>query len=320
MPVDISDKQIESAMSIGDFVESCDAAFRLYGSGDIACEPRAESVTQSDDSEVFRLELAADWPGVASGRKVIIERSDVSTGRLGERSAVIELTPNGYDQPITVDAELITNQRTGAAAALGARYLAGSCERVGIIGTGRIAESVALAVDSALTPDSIVVTSRKPENRADFVTRLESQLSAAIEPADSIESTVSGAGVVVVCVPTPEPVLGPHVLDSTTHVSVVAGDPRTVQLQAALLQERPVVVDQTDQARKSGDFVRYDEQIDRFQFMRIDDREATIGDAALGKLDAFRGRGCVTYFTGMAVQDLHAAQTAWSRLSERPGN
>ena len=56
---------------------------------------------------------------------------------------------------------------------------------------------------------------------------------------------------------------------------------------------------------------RYDE----IGFVR--DREGrvqTIGDAALGRLEHLRGEGTVAYFTGMAVQDLHAAATAYERI------
>jgi ornithine cyclodeaminase/alanine dehydrogenase-like protein (mu-crystallin family) len=36
----------------------------------------------------------------------------------------------------------------------------------------------------------------------------------------------------------------------------------------------------------------------------------TIGDAALGRLEDRRGTGAMAYFTGMAIQDLHAASRA----------
>ena len=39
----------------------------------------------------------------------------------------------------------------------------------------------------------------------------------------------------------------------------------------------------------------------------------TIGDAALGRLDALRGKGPIVYFTGMAIQDIHAAATVYER-------
>ena len=47
---------------------------------------------------------------------------------------------------------------------------------------------------------------------------------------------------------------------------------------------------------------------------RVEGRQATIGDAALGRLASLRGQGVIAYFTGLAVQDLHASLTVLSRL------
>ena len=40
----------------------------------------------------------------------------------------------------------------------------------------------------------------------------------------------------------------------------------------------------------------------------------TIGDAAVGRMKGRRGKGVVAYFTGMALQDLHAGVTVLRRL------
>jgi alanine dehydrogenase len=267
--------------------------------------PRQESLTRSGDSDIFRLELTSKWPGVLEGRKVIVERSDVSTGRLGDRTATIELKLVDADL-VTLDAEHITNMRTGAAAALGALYLAAASARiVGMVGTGRIAESAVLAIDETVGPDLIRVTSRSPEKRTAFVSRLQPFISARLEAVSSVEEAVGDADVIVTAVPTPNPILSNGMLKESAHLSVVAGDPRTVQLAEDILSSRLVVVDHVDQAEKSGDFLRYTNR----RGLEYEGRPATIGDAALGRLEEYRGRGAVAYFTGMAIQDLHAAYT-----------
>ena len=102
-------------------------------------------------------------------------------------------------------------------------------------------------------------------------------------------------------------------LRAGAHLSVVAGDPRTVQLEEDILLERPLVVDHPEQARASGDFLRYADRVPMFHTLNLAGRQATIGDAATGRLEDHRGAGCVTYFTGMAIQDLHAAFVAISK-------
>jgi ornithine cyclodeaminase/alanine dehydrogenase-like protein (mu-crystallin family) len=233
---------------------------------------------------------------------------------LGERSATIELTMEDSGESILLDAESITNWRTGAAAALGAKYLAPTNSPiVAILGTGRIAESTAVAVDRVLTPDVIRVTSRSAEKRDAFRARVAPRVQARLETVLTVEDAVSEADTVITAVPTPKPILSNAMLKSGAHLSVVAGDPRTVQLEEDILRERPLVVDHPDQARASGDFVRYVDRVSKFRTLNVDGRQATIGDAATGRLESHRGAGCVTYFTGMAIQDLHAAFVVLSK-------
>ena len=151
----ISDEQIASVMTTRDFVESCDEAFRLYGLGKMVNPLRKEEVSREGEMDLFRLVMPGWWKGRFTGQKVIEERSDVKMGRLGSRTAVIELEDVRRDDRITLDAERITNMRTGAAGALGAKYLAESPVRTAaILGTGRIAQALGRCIDVALAPET----------------------------------------------------------------------------------------------------------------------------------------------------------------------
>ena len=157
----ISDAEVERALSVEDFVSSCHEAFRLYGMGEMQNPPRREEVRREGEVDLFRLELPGEWEGRYRARKVIEERSDVATGRLGERTAVIELEDVRSGRRAVLGAEYITNMRTGAAGALGARYLAREpVRRVAILGTGRISRALALCVDAAQHPPEIRATAK----------------------------------------------------------------------------------------------------------------------------------------------------------------
>ena len=314
MRIHLTEQEIRELLDIGDFAKSCDEAFRLYGAGELINHPRELTLTQADGTDVFRLSLSGCWTGILEGRKIIVERSDVRTGSLDDRTAAIELVLTDSEQTIHLDAETITNQRTGCAAALGARYLGPqNCRTVGIIGTGRVAESAALAVDSVLAPGTIRVTSRSCEKREQFAEQVRTSVGAELDMVGTVEEAVSEADVVIVAVPTPEPILSNRMLRADAHLSVVAGDPRTVQLEKDILIKRTVVVDHLGQAMASGDFARYNAFIPKVSFAEIEGKTATIGDAALGRLEMLKASGCVAYFTGMAIQDLHAGYTAFRR-------
>lgn len=311
----ISDDEIASLMTAEDFVASCDEAFRLYGTGDMLNPAREESLTQDGDMDVFRLTLPGEWVGKFRGKKEIEERSDIKTGRLGDRHAFIELEDLNGGQIIRFDAEHITNMRTGAAGVLGAKYLSSlPIQKVAILGTGRIAEALALCAEVALSPAVVCVTSRKQENREAFVARLGPQMSCEVTSASSVALAVSDADVILAGVPTPEPILLQNMVSDLAHLSVLGGDQRTQQLDTKLFLQRLIVPDHPEQVLKSGDFLGAQKAQEEISWAREGDNKIYhIGHAALGHLENLRGTGVIVYFSGMAIQDVHAASVAWGR-------
>ena len=311
-----SDGEIAGMLSAREVVESCDLAFRLYGLGEALNPPRREEVRRTEGADLFRLEMPAEWPGRYRARKVIEERSDVASGRLAARRALIELEDVATGRSAEMDAEYLTNMRTGAAGALGVRYLAAGSEVLAIVGTGRVSRALALCADAALAPREIRATSRRPANVEAFAAYVQPKVNARIRGVNAIGDCLDGADAVLTAVPTPRPILGRPDVDDAVHLSVIAGDPRTAQLDPGLLSSREVVADHPEQVLKSGDFLLAGLGGERFA-TDGEGRVLTIGDAALGRLEDRRGRGAIAYFTGMAIQDLMAAARVFERAAGR---
>jgi ornithine cyclodeaminase/alanine dehydrogenase-like protein (mu-crystallin family) len=307
--------------TLDDWTASCDEAFRLYGQGVILNPPRTEAVERSGALDLFRLRMSAEWAGRYRGSKVIEERSDVKTGRLGSRSALIALEDLRTGTRVEIEADLITNLRTGAAGALGARYLARpGAEVAAVLGTGRVAKTLALCIDRLFDLKEVRATSRRPQGRRAFEEEIGPQLRAPLSMAESVPACVRDADLVLAAVPTRTPILGSADLKPGAHLSVMGGDARTAQLDFDLLRTRPVVVDHPDQAARSGEFVAAREagRGEEVRFVKDDGgRVLTVGDAANGRLEHLRGKGAVAYFTGLAAQDLHAAVTVYERVGKR---
>ncbi len=310
----ISDEEIASVMTTDDFVASCDEAFRLYGQGEMVNPVRKESIGRDGGIDLFRLELRGEWTGKFRGRKVIEERSGVETGRLGERTAVIELEDVQTGESVLLDAEHVTNMRTGAAGALGAKYLAQMPVRTAaILGTGRIARALARCIDAFHRPETIRVTSRTAKRREVFVADMQAEIQCNLCVADGIASCLSGADAIFASVPTPLPIV--RDLDEGVHVSVMGGDARTTQLEPTLLRERFVVPDHCEQVLNSGEFIALAQMGGAPRWVKGQNgRIHTVGDAALGCTERLRGKGVIVYFSGMAIQDVHAAATVWAKL------
>lgn len=313
----IRESDFAPLFSLDDWIASCDAAFRLYGQGLMLNPPRIETVERTAGLDLLRLRMQAEWVGRYRGEKVIEERSDVKAGRLGARSAVIALEDLRTGARAEVEADLITNMRTGAAGALGARYLARpGAEVAAVLGTGRIARALALCVDRLFDLKEIRATSRRAGARRAFAEEIGPRLRSPLRMADSIPACAADADIVLAAVPTATPILKSDDLRPDAHLSTMGGDPRTVQLDFGLLRSRPVVVDHPGQAAQSGEFraAREAGRYDEIQFARdAQGQPLTVGDAANGRLERLRGKGAIAYFTGLAVQDLHAAAMVYER-------
>lgn len=308
---------IESAFSPADFLANCREVFEMLGHGTVTVSPREENV---DESGRFTLKMPAQIPGY-NGYKFIEELPPTESGKLGQRTAVIRLKPENGDDvasnaiEVELDAEHITNMRTGAAGVLGMKYFAPYAKNIAILGTGKIAKALALAAIE-FGVKAINVFSRKPENREKFKQDIiKHSVFDNILLHDSISACVSGVEAILTAVPTPEPILFFKDLSPRVHISVMGGDSRTAQLDSEILKKGVVIPDNLEQCQRSGEFRRALERgyYSEINFAQIDGRPAHIGDAAMGKLKSDRPV-TAAYFTGLAVQDINAAKMVYQKF------
>ena len=113
--------------------------------------------------------------------------------------------------PLAVmDATLITEARTGAMTAVGARYLARPESRIlGHVGARGTAFSNVTMLDSLFDFDEIRVTSRRPESREAFAAELRDAISTPVRVVDTAEEAFDGADILVEAtrLTEPEPLL-----------------------------------------------------------------------------------------------------------------
>lgn len=305
----LQEQDFRKHFTVAESVAACRQAFQLLGSGQIINPPRVQTVEQREGASHFHLDMPATWPGRYGVRKVIDEVSDISSGRLGERQAWIELDDLASGARLRLDAGYITDMRTGAGGALGIELLASRPVRsVAILGTGRVARSLALACDHVFELERLQCTSRKAANRDDFAAEVGPQLSSAsLHMTPSVESCLDGVDAMLTAVPTPAPIVNAEQLAHIDTIAVIAGDSRTRQLAADVLLCRRVVVDLLEQAQQSGEFrhAEADNSAAAMQLARdADGVVQTLSDAACGRLPPDGG---IAYLTGLAAQDLCAA-------------
>ena len=309
---EITEEEIRRHCDMRMFLDACHRGFTLFGTGELTNPERREWV-ETDKS--FHLVMEAEWSDRYKARKTIDEQSDVNIGRLGERRAIITLTDLQAGRVVEMGADLVTDMRTGAAAALGLQYLCPpSLRRLALIGTGRVALRAALACDELHQLESIVVTSRNPENRERFAAEASSVANARIELAPDVDRCVADADAIVAAVPTPQPVLSKAHVEGRMLVAI-GGDSRTQQLAPDILREQIILPDHLQQTLKSGEFrrAREDGQLESVRFARDGSgRVLNMGDAACERLGAAQPQ--VIYLTGVAALDLCAAVMIYEGL------
>lgn len=105
-----------------------------------------------------------------------------------------------------IDAADITDMRTGAVTAVGAKYLAPKNPRIlGHIGSRGTSYWNVRLLDSLFDFDEIRVTSRRPESRDAFGARLSKDLGKPVRVLDNWEDCIVGADIVVEATRLPEP-------------------------------------------------------------------------------------------------------------------
>ena len=316
----LKEKEIRSSITMSDCLAACDKAFRLYGEGTLRNPPKQQSLRTVDGMDLFHMEMVAHWPGRYWIRKSIEESSNRSTGRLGARKAHIILKDLTTSSEIAMDADYITDMRTGAAGALGIRYISKRpILRASIIGTGRVARWLVMAVDRLYEVEEIVVTSRDSEHRKNFVQSMVEHTRASLRAAETIAECVRNTDAILTAVPAIEPILRPSLLKRRLPISVIAGDPRSRQIAPEVLKKKTIIVDNLNQACASGEFIyaKENKQLKHINLMRKRTGSVmTVGDAACGRLPANHPVE-IAYFTGLAALDLLAAIVAYENLVQK---
>src|SRR5205085_10016035 len=143
--------------------------------------------------------------------KVVSDFVDNYKVGLPSEMALLNLFDPKTGMPLAViDATAITDMRTGAMTALGARHLARKGSKVlGHIGARGSAYWNVRLLDHLFDFDQIRVHSRRPESRNAFAERLAQDLGKPVKATDDWESSVSGADIVVEAsrLPAPAPML-----------------------------------------------------------------------------------------------------------------
>jgi ornithine cyclodeaminase len=183
-------------------IAAVEAVVAAHGRGETVFEPRVHLVPDNGGVghfNVLRGHVSSLGPHGVAGVKVVGDFVPNYTRGLPSEIAMATLFDPTTGVPLAVmDATLITEQRTGAMTAVGAKHLARPDAKVlGHLGARGTAFSNVTMLDSLFSFEEIRVTSRREESREAFAERVRAVTDTPVRVVASAEEVVVGADVVV---------------------------------------------------------------------------------------------------------------------------
>jgi alanine dehydrogenase len=244
------------AITDDEILGAIETSLAAQGRGETVIEPRMHLIPDPNvhgHFNVLRGYIGA--PINLAGVKIVGDYVENYKQGLPSELAILNLfdPKNGMPHAM-LDASAITDMRTGAVTAIGAKYLARKDSKVlGHIGARGTAYWNVRLLDRLFDFEEIRVHSRRPESRNAFGARLSKDLGKKVIVTEDWESTVKGADIVVEAsrLTKPEPLLKTSWIKKGAYV-VPYGTMSAIELSLTDIMSK-LVVDDWGQC-KSGQF------------------------------------------------------------------
>jgi ornithine cyclodeaminase len=187
------------ALSDTEILEAVEAGLRAQGLGQAVIEPRVHLEPDPAFNGHFNVLRGYLAPQGLAGVKIVGDFVDNYRRGLPSEMALLNLFDPQTGMPVALlDATAITDMRTGALTALGAKYLARRGSRVlGHVGARGTAYWNVRLLDRLFDFAEIRVHSRRPESREAFAERLSRDLGKPVRATADWQGCLEGADILV---------------------------------------------------------------------------------------------------------------------------
>jgi len=294
--------EVLQLMTMPGVIDVVEQAFRDWSGGRGEMPPKAYITVEKGD---FRA-MPAALPGAAGMKWVNVHPSNRGRGLPSVMALIIYSdTATGYPLAI-MDATDITAYRTGATAAIAAKYLAKKrSSSLGIIGAGKQAETQILAHAALFQLREIRVYDIRP----DAILKLQQSLPQFTLTSTTIEAALE-CDIICTLTPAHTPVVKKEWVRPGTHINAVGADAEGKQeLDPEILHSSRVVVDDFRQAIHAGEI---NVPISKGVYNK-DQVYASLGEIITGQKPGRTSREQVTIFdsTGVAIEDIATAKMVY---------
>lgn len=310
----LSEPEVEELISIEEVIDAVEEAFRAKSVGKTQMPPKSYVYFEKFDGDFRVMPAYLEEMGAAGVKVVNAHPQNPKEHDMPSVMATILLLSPENGAPLAImDGTLITKMRTGAAAAVAAKFLARKNSGiVAMVGAGAQARAQLLALNEVIDIGEVRVEDIVPGKARRYAEELGEQLRLDIKPVDTTEEAVRGADIVVTVTPRRSPLVMHDWISDGMHINAVGADaPGKQELDPDILKRAKVIVDDLEQASHSGEI---NVPISEGELSRSD-VHADIGEVIAGKKEGRWSDDDVTIFdsTGLAVQDVGTAWTVYQK-------
>ena len=310
-------REVAALLSIEECTEAVEHVFRLYGEGKTQA-PGVLGVRAHDGG--FHIKagvLRLNRPYFAAKINANFPQNSERRG-LPTIQGVIVLSDadNGY--PLAVmDSTEITAQRTAAATAVAAKYLARpESKTLTICGCGVQGRVSLRALRGLFALENVFAYDVDSTRSEKFANDLSAELAIAIKAVNGIEDAVLQSDICVTCTPSRQFFLKREHIAPGTFVAAVGADSEDKQeLDPTLLGGSKVVADVVEQCATIGELHHALDQ----KIMKKDQVHAELGHVVAGSKCGRTSDDEVIVFdsTGMALQDVVTSALVYRKAQQR---
>lgn len=304
----LTSKDVRKLLDMAAVISAVEQAFRDWALGKAVMPAKSYLVLEKGD---FRA-MPAALPGAVGIKWVNVHPDNPPLGLPTVMATLIYSDPaTGY--PLAVMAATdITAYRTGATAALAARYLARrDAWSLGLIGAGRQAHTQLLAHAELFRLKEVRVYDPAEGAVAKFIESFPGFPIRACPLAEALAADI-------VCTLTPSrlPFVRREWIRPGTHINAVGADAKgKEELEPSILKECMLVVDDLRQASRAGEInVPWDKGL-----IGPGDVYATLGEIISGAKPGRNDARMITVFdsTGLAIEDIAVARLVYEQAKRK---
>ncbi len=282
-------------LSPREYVDCVEHAFRMHGLGRVYMEPKGHIVLDRYKGEWEVMPSYIEEPEAAACKWVSI-REDNAKYELPAVFSILIYTHPETGFPLAIcDGSYHTLMRTGAAAAVSARWLAREDSKVlAILGAGSVGEGTLATCDAVFQWEEVRVWSRTQASVDRFLAREQPRYPhLSLRGTTDVRTAVEGADVIVTGTHARAWLVDRDWVQPGAHIAALGADLKGEQeLDPRILQSARVFVDDIRQCREDGEINVALEQ----GLISESDVAGEIGKVIVGELAGRQSRDQVTLF------------------------